>query len=135
MARQGQDAASRRVERVRKRIVRWRSKKRRRGAAMPSRLWDEASLLARELGVHRIKSALGLNYESLKKRVGGAGTRGGARGQAPGFVELSGTSLLGPAHAVVVEVSDGDGGRLTVQVGAGSELDVASLVEAFWRRA
>jgi hypothetical protein len=135
MARQGRDAASRRVERLRKQIVHWRSKKRRRGAPMPSRLWNEASLLARELGVHRVKCALGLNYKSLKRRVGDIGTRGGARGQAPGFVELSGTPLLGPTSAVVVEVSDGDGGRLTVQPGTGSELDVAGLVEAFRRRA
>lgn len=135
MARRGQNAASRRVERVRKQIVHWRSKKRRRGAPMPSRLWNEASLLARELGVHRIKCALGLNYESLKKRVEDVGTRGGACGQAPGFVELSGPPLLGPASGVVVEVSDGDGGRLTVQLGTGSELDVAVLVEAFRRRA
>jgi hypothetical protein len=36
---------------------------------------------------------------------------------------------------VVVEVCDADGGRLTVQLGTGRELDVAGLVEAFWRRA
>jgi len=135
MARQGRDVASRRVERARKQIVHWRSKKRRRGAPMPPRLWNEASLLARELGVHRIKCALGLNYESLKKRVGDVGTRGSARAQAPGFVELSGPPLLGPVRAVVVEVSDADGGRLTVQLGTGSGLDVAGLVEAFRRRA
>jgi hypothetical protein len=35
---------------------------------------------------------------------------------------------------VVVEVADADGGRLTVQLGTGSELDVAGLVEAFRRR-
>ena len=135
MARQGRDRASRRVDRVRKQIVHWRSTKRRRGAPMPSRLWNEASLLAREFGVHRIKCALGLNYESLKKRVGDVGAGGSERGQASGFVELSGTPLLGPARAVVVEVSDADGGRLTVQLGAGSGLDVAGLVEAFRRRA
>jgi hypothetical protein len=102
---------------------------------MPSRLWDEASLLAREHGVHAIKCALGLNYESLKRRVAEVGRRGGARATAAGFVELSGTPLLGPAHAVMVEVSDADGGRLTVQLGTGSGFDVAGLVEAFRRRA
>jgi len=135
MARQGQDATSRRVERVRKQVDRWRSKKRRRGAPMPARLWNEASLLARELGVHRIKCALGLNYESLKKRVGEVGTRGSAPAKARGFIELSGTELLGSARGMVVEVSDADGGRLTVQLGTGSELDVPGLVEAFRRRA
>ena len=134
MARQGQDAASRRVERVKKQVDRWRWKKRRRGAPMPARLWSEASLLARELGVHRIKCALGLNYESLKRRVGEVAERGNAAAKAPGFVELSG-ALLGPASGAVVEVSDADGGRLTVQLGTRSEVDVAGLVEAFRRRA
>lgn len=135
MARQERDATSRRVERVRKEIDRWRSKKERRTAPMPLRLWDEASLLAREQGVHRIKCALGLNYESLKRRVTDVGRRGKERAAAAEFVELSGTPLLGPAHAVVVEVSDADGSRLTVQLGTGSGFDVAGLVEAFRRRA
>ena len=113
MAGRRQDAASRRVGRVEKQVGRWRSTKRRRGAPMPARLWKEASLLAREFGVHRIKCALGLNYESLRKRVGEVGTRGSAPAKAREFVELSGAQLLGPARGVVVEVSDADGGRLT----------------------
>lgn len=102
---------------------------------MPARLWSEASSLAQELGVHRVKCALGLNYESLRKRVVGVGARGGVGAKARGFIELSGTHLLGPARGMVVEVSDADGGRLTVQLGTGSELDLAGLVEAFRRRA
>ena len=102
---------------------------------MPARLWDEASLVARELGVHRIKCALGLNYESLKKRVGKLAARGGAPTKTPGFFELRGAQLLAPARGAVVEVSDADGGRLTVELGTGSELDIAGLVEAFRRRA
>jgi hypothetical protein len=90
MAREGRGAAWRRVERVKKQIERWRSRKQRRTAAMPARLWDEASSLAQELGVHRVKCALGLNYESLRRRVVGVGARGSVRAKAPGFVELSG---------------------------------------------
>lgn len=134
MARQGQAAAARRVERVRKQIDRWRFR-RKRCSPMPSRLWDEASLLARELGVHRVKCALGLNYESLKKRVGEVGAeRNGAGTKATGFVELSGAQLLEPASGPVVEVSAADGDRLTVRLATGSELEVAGLVEAFRRR-
>lgn len=137
MARQGQAAAARRVERVRKQIDRWRFR-RKRCSPMPLRLWDEASLLARDLGVHRVKCALGLNYESLKRRVGGGGTeRGTERGTAAtkaGFVELSGAQLLEPASGPAVEVSAADGDRLTVRLTLGSELDVAGLVEAFRRR-
>ncbi len=134
MAREGQGAAAGRVEGVRKQIDRWRCT-RKRCSPMPERLWDEASLLASKLGVHRVKCALGLNYESLKRRVGGIAERGNAAGKAPGFVELSGALLGAASGAVVVEVADADGGRLTVQLGTGSELDVARLVEAFRRRA
>jgi hypothetical protein len=102
---------------------------------MPRWLWNEACLLAREVGVHRIKCALGLDYESLKKGVGEIATRGSAPAKTPGFVELRGAQLAGPARGAVVEVCDADGGRLTVQLGTGSELDVAGLIEAFWRRA
>jgi hypothetical protein len=102
---------------------------------MPARLWDEASLLARELGVHRVKSALGLNYESLKKRVVEVcAERGGAAAKAGGFVELSGAQLLEATSGPVVEVVAADGGRLTVRLATGSGLDVAGLVEAFCRR-
>ena len=133
MAGQGQAAAAGRVERVRKRIDRWRC--RRKGCSpMPERLWGEASRLAREIGVHRIKCELGLNYESLKKRVGRVGEGGRAGPKAPRFVEWSGAQLVGPSRGAVVEVFNADGGRLTVQLGAGSELDVAGLVEAFRRR-
>jgi hypothetical protein len=77
---------------------------------MPARLWDEASLLARELGVYRVKCALGLNYESLKRRVGeGGAERGTATTKAAGFIELSGAQLLEPASGAVVEVC-ADGG-------------------------
>ena len=133
MARQGRDGAARRLEQVGKRIERWRSSRNRR-SPMPAGLWDEASSLARDFGVHRVKSALGLNYESLKRRVGGDGAEGGGATKA-GFIEVSGPDLLEPARGPVVEVSDADGGRLTVQLGRGSELDVAGLVEAFRRRA
>lgn len=134
MAREEQGAATRRVARVRKQIDRWRLK-RRRCSPMPAWLWNEASLLARELGVHRIKRALGLNYESLKRRVGEGGVeRGTAARKAVGFIELSGAQLLNPGSGSVVEVCAADGDRLTVRLGAGSELDVAGLVEAFGRR-
>lgn len=134
MARQGQDAAARRVERVRKQIDRWRFR-RKRCSPMPSRLWDEASLLAREIGVHRVKCALGLNYESLKRRVGEGGAERGTAATKAGFVELrSGAQLLEPSSGPVVEVSAADGDRLTVRLATGSELEVAGLVEAFRRR-
>jgi hypothetical protein len=102
---------------------------------MPERLWNEATQLACELGVHRIKCELGLNYETLKKRVQKSGDPERAEGSVatPGFVEWRGSELLGPARGALVEVHDAFGGRLTIQLGTGSDLDVAGLVEAFRR--
>ena len=64
MARQGRSTTEGRVERVKVQVDRWRSK-RKRCSPMPERLWNEATQLARELGVHRIKCELGLNYVEL----------------------------------------------------------------------
>ena len=68
MARQRQSIASNRLNQLRERIEHWRLTrvKRRR---MPAAFWDEAATLARELGLHPVKSTLGLNYESLRRRV------------------------------------------------------------------
>jgi hypothetical protein len=134
MAQKTQQAATAvQLKQVRERIERWRGS-RRRCSPMPARLWDEATALARELGVYPVKRALGLNYESLKRRVGsGRPGRGRAEADASGFVELSGAQLLGlpVATGPMIEVSDGNGVRLTVRLASGSALDVARLVEAF----
>jgi hypothetical protein len=118
---------------LRERISRWRQtlpKPR----PMPAALWDDAVALARELGVYAVKSALGLNYESLKKRLDEASSRDRAQpGTSAKFFELTGAQLLAPPLTAgpVVEVSDARGGRLTVRLGAGPSLDVARLVAAF----
>lgn len=139
MARQRQSTASDRTKQLRERIERWRLTRAKR-RPMPSALWDEAAALARELGLHPVKSALGLNYASLRRRVNeGAACVSGARASTGGsFVELSGAQLLElPVLATpVVELSDANGTRLTVRLAAGSALDVARLVAAFrWRQA
>lgn len=119
----------RRIERLRARIERWRRGRGRRRSPMPAGLWAEASTLARELGVHRVKSALGLNYESLKRRVTEA-----TPGKGGAFVELSGAQFLGPANGPVIEVSDGGGRQLLVRLGTAGDLDLVGLVEAFSHR-
>jgi len=121
------------MKELRERISHWRStlpKQR----PMPAPLWNEAVALAQELGVYSVKTALGLNYASLRKRLDEASSRERAEADAgTDFVELSGAQLLGPAVTVgpVVEVSDARGGRLVVRLGAGSALDVARLVAVF----
>ena len=59
-----------------------------------------------------------------------------ARATPGAFVELTTTQPPAPpaSGALVVEVSDPQGVRLTVRLAAGTVLDVARLVEAFRRR-
>jgi hypothetical protein len=135
-----QDQAAARLKRVRMRVERWR-RTRRKQSPMPAALWEEAVGLARELGPYPVKAALRLNYESLKQRLADGSRSGAVPGKAApqGFVELSGVQLLGAASPLIsgaeVEVADSEGARLTVRLAAGSELDVARLVEAFRRQA
>jgi hypothetical protein len=133
MARRKRPATAERVQQLRERIDHWRST-RVKLWPMPERLWEEATALALELGVHPARCALGLNYESLRRRVEETvSARGSAEARVGEFVELSGAQLLGlPAAAgPVVELSDGHGVRLTVRLAPDSALDPARVVEAF----
>jgi hypothetical protein len=127
-----------RVREVREQIALWRGTREKR-TAMPADLWAEAVGLARKGGTYATARALGVGLESLARRVAeagaGAGAKGGsARGSA--FMELSGAQLLGAAVATgsVVEISDGDGARLTIRLAGDTPLDVVGVVQGFCRR-
>ena len=68
MAQRTQSAAAERVKQLRERIDHWRST-RVKLRPMSAELWDEATILARGLGVYPVQRALKLNYESLRRRV------------------------------------------------------------------
>jgi hypothetical protein len=127
MAQRSEAADAKRLAVLGDEIERWRRTRLRR-RPMPAHLWEEAVRLARQLGVSPVKAALGLNYESLKERVGRSASASAA---APSmdFVEMSGAQLLATTGPVV-EVVDGQGVRLA----PGSALDVAEVVQAFRRR-
>ena len=110
------------LEGLRERISRYRQGRHPR-AHLPAALWSEAGAWAEKLGVSRASSALGVSYESLRRK---AGKR--ARG---GFVEFSGAQLLEATAGGVVELSDATGARLTIKLGGGQTLDVAAVVSAF----
>jgi len=125
-----------RVREVQEQVALWRRTRERR-SPMPADLWTEAVGLARREGTYATARTLGLNFESLARRV--AEGRAGAeddRVQASGFVEVSGAQLLGAAGpgGPVVEMSDGNGARLTIRLTGGAPLDVVGVVQAFWGR-
>jgi len=124
------------VEGLRRRIDDWRRTRTRR-SPMPGQLWEGAVALARAQGVYPIAHALGVNYDSLKRRVvTETSGRRRADGAAASFVELRPSvpfDLPRPPGAVF-ELSNRGGDKLVVQLSGGSDLDVMRLTAAFWSR-
>jgi len=116
-----------RVAGLRVRIDQWRRTRATR--AMPEELWSRAVALARTHGVYAVARVLGLNYGTLRSRVG-AGRQGAGEGEpnTPAFVEVPVVAGAGTAPSVV-ELWRGDGARMTIRVA--HELDVAELSAAF----
>jgi hypothetical protein len=104
---------------------------------MPGELWDEAVLMARARGVYPVAHALGLNYESLKRRESRARGRRAQEAPVASFVELRPSEFVGvasPSSGAVVELTNEGGDRLAIHLASGSDLDVMALAAAFFGR-
>ena len=99
---------------------------------MAPELWSGAVKLGQSHGAYAVARALRINFECLKRRM--------AEAKAPPrrgeFVEWTGAEILGASSvpAAVMELADETGARLTLRLGAGAQVDVASVVAAFRRR-
>jgi hypothetical protein len=84
----------------RRQLDHWRSQQPNKRTRLPKELWQQAVALAREYGLNRTASALGLKYDSLKKHLheAGADERCSATPQ-PDFIAL----LPGPVPPGGVE--------------------------------
>lgn len=118
-----------RLERARERFEHWRKHRKRR--RIPDRLWSSAERLALEYGIHRTSRALRLNYESLKQRLESRGSAVPAVSPpaTSSFVEL--IPRGGVAVEGVVELEDGDGGKMRVEW-KGETPDLAALSRSFF---
>jgi len=127
------DGIPRALGHLRARFEQWRQRNglghRRR---IPADLWEEASVLARELGVFRVASTLQLDYATLKQR---AGDHLPQRPQHPPdpFVELT---LPGPESGPqqVIELVNRQGARLTLRLHALESQALLDLAEVFLRK-
>ena len=139
----GQSTGEFTLERVSRDIAAWRQNRPKLGR-MPEPLWEEATAVARMLGVYPVARALRLNYGALKLRVDSTARRGGRRARReepalqPGhgrFVEVSGVPLLGGLSdaGAVVEVVAPDGARLTIRL-KGTGPDIAAWLDVFRER-
>ena len=103
---------------------------------MPEALWAEAVEVARTEGIEATARGLRLDRSRLAARMtraraaadGGPAAEVGTR-----FVELD-AGRLGLSPRTVIRLESSDGERIEVELGAGTMVDVAALVDAFWRR-
>jgi hypothetical protein len=120
-------AADRRLDSVRRALEGWRRARGRAWQRIPEALWQAAVELAWEHGVAKTSRELGLDYYSLERRL-----RARPRPQAsPAFVELRGPAL-GPAPECRLELEDGRGARLRVELTGSARAGLASLARALW---
>lgn len=94
---------------------------------IPLPLWDLAVRLVHRHGLCRTATALRLDYYSLKKHVDQAAP---AEANRPDFVELS--TPLGLGQQCHLEMANGSGATLRVQLLGYDVAAVDSLVRTFW---
>ena len=113
--------------RRRSRFQAWRGQ-RKAGSRIPQALWAMAARLAKAHGVSRTAAVLGLDYSSLKKRLGTAASESQSSG--PTFVELTSPVLVGK-HCQI-ELDNGAGATMRVQLVGYDAADVEALLRSFW---
>jgi hypothetical protein len=121
------------LEKVRRRFVQWRLK-RKPHARIPESLWAAAVKMVGKFGLHRTARALQVDYYSLKRRVeesaaGSGETRSTASGAAT-FVELA-TAAAGMGECLV-ELEGADGSKMRVELKGVDVPDVIALSRSFW---
>ena len=115
------------LERARGRFQTWRGR-RKIGERIPRTLWATAVQLVKVHGVSRTATALGLDYYSLQKRaVAGAAQD---RSSAPSFVELPSPVMV--AKRCQVELDNGAGATMRVQLVGYDAADIEALARGFW---
>jgi len=115
------------LERARSRFQAWRGR-RRIGTRIPRTLWTVAVRLAKAHGVSRTATALGLDYYSLKKRTEPPATP--RQSDGPVFVELTAQAMV--AKQCRVELDNGSGATMRVQLVGYDAADIEALARGFW---
>jgi len=117
---------------VKKQFEEWRGKRKER-TRIPEELWKIATKEAQEHGINRVSAQLKLNYYALKRRVKPSPPPVETKSaKAKRFVEIPPTSLRRKATCAV-EVEDGNGKKLRVEVDGIRFGDVEMLARRLWR--
>ena len=106
----------------------WR-RRRRRGTRIPAALWQAAVEAAEEHGVAKTSQELSLDYYKLKERVELDAEEEGTGGR--GFLELPVFAASAPGECVL-EIEDGQGARLRVELKGVTAAELEPLARALW---
>ena len=111
------------------RFERWR-RSRIQGTRIPAALWRAAVAAAREHGVSKVASALRLDYYGLKERLESAPVSEPESAGRGGFLEIP---LLTPSSSeCVLELEDGQGARLRVELKGAVPAELETLARTLW---
>jgi hypothetical protein len=113
--------------RGRARFEAWRQR-RKGGARIPQPLWALAVQLTKSHGVSRTATALGLDYYSLKKRAEPVAIA--PQSSRPVFVEVAPPVMA--AKQCRVELDNGSGATMRVQLVGYDAADIEAIVRGFW---
>ena len=139
MGTRGAHAQRSRLEGVRRRFERWR-RTRKVLSRIPEPLWAAAVKVAGGLGISRTAKALGVNQQTLKKRIAEAAATSDELGRVaaegrlacvPGFVELAPPARVGSCQCTL-ELEDASGAKMRVHLQGAETPDVAALSRSFW---
>lgn len=100
-----------RVERVRRRLERWRRTRAHPRSPIPDTIWVSAVAVARQDGLYQTARALRVDYGALKHHMEATGETDRRR-STPAFIEVAG-STLSDLGACVIEL---EGPRATVRI-------------------
>jgi hypothetical protein len=114
--------------RGRARFQAWRAR-RAPGERIPQTLWTLAVRLAETNGVSRTATALGLDYYRLRKRADTSVTAPPPSGGLT-FVEFTTPPLV--ARQCQMELDNGSGATMRVQLIGYDAADIAALTRGFW---
>ena len=117
---------------ARRQLDRWRSQHRPH-TRLPEELWRKATALARRHGLNRTATALGLKYDSLKKRVEAGGVEPSKAQEPPcEFVEFLAGPMDARSYECTIDLDDGSGTSVRIHVKGVRMAELASFAAA-WR--
>lgn len=118
------------LEAVQAQFSDWRDNRKKRDR-IPESLWDAAVSLADGFSINEVSRALHLNHSSLKNRIESIPNSPTEEILPPTFIELPPLNPTADSVEVNLELEKA-GARMKVHVKG--PIDVASLVQTFWRQ-